>query len=201
MKKDIIIGIHSIIHACENPNRDLYEIIATEEGIDKIKKITPSFLKKIPDVPLTLVSSHKLQELAKIYCNDLDINYTRFPSGIFLLTNQIQAEGPHWILDQLDKERCLKILCLDGVTDVHNAAAILRTAAFYNADCVVVATKNNFGIGPNTSRIASGALEYVKIIKCSSLPKFLNSLKEKNISPIGFTEHTENTIQSIQKKT
>ncbi|EQC51205.1 RNA methyltransferase [Bacteriovorax sp. DB6_IX] len=97
------------------------------------------------------------------------------------------------IFDQIDSGRHIKILCLDGVTDVHNAAAIMRTAAFYDVDCIVIATKNNFGVGPSVARIASGALEYVKIVKCSSLPKFISALKKRGVEPIGLTEHTDDS--------
>ncbi len=62
---------------------------------------------------------------------------------------------------------------LDQITDVHNAAAIMRSAAFYGVDCVLISQKGNFGMGPNFARIASGALEYVKIIQFSPQTTFL----------------------------
>ena len=191
MEKDIIVGIHSIVHAVNNVSREIYELIATEEGVENLKKMGGLSHEKISELPIRLLSSHKLQEEAKKYYDNYGHHYNRVPSGVMLLTSPVEIETPAWINSEVESGRFLKILCLDGVTDVHNAAAIMRTAAFYDVDCVVVATKNNFGLGPSFSRIASGAVEYIKIVKCSSLPKFLSSLKKKGIEPIGLTEHTD----------
>jgi 23S rRNA (guanosine2251-2'-O)-methyltransferase len=191
MAKDLIVGVHSIAHAIKNPRRPVYEIIATEEGVENLTKMGGLTREEVAKVPVKLVAPHKLQELAKELYNELDFTYNRVPSGVLMVTESIEVESPNWIFDQIDSGRHIKILCLDGVTDVHNAAAIMRTAAFYDVDCIVIATKNNFGIGPSVARIASGALEYVKVVKCSSLPKFISALKKRNVEPIGLTEHTD----------
>ncbi len=191
MDRDIIVGIHSIAHAVQNPLRTIHQIVATEDGIDNLRKMGGVSNEVISKLPVQLVSTHKLQEDAKKHFEDLGFNYFRVPSGVFLITNPVEIEDPSWISGELQSGRHLKILCLDSVTDVHNAAAIMRTAAFYDVDCVVIASKNNFGLGPSFARIASGALEYVKVVRCASLPKFLSNLKKKDIRPVALTEHTE----------
>ena len=86
---------------------------------------------------------------------------------------------------------------MDQVTDVHNGAAILRTASFFGVDCVLVAMKGNFGRSPTFSRIASGSIEHVKIIKVASLPKTLNKLKDKKVLCIGLSEHAGAELEPI----
>ena len=93
-----------------------------------------------------------------------------------MVVDPIETYDLAWLYEEIDKSERYKILCLDQVTDVHNAAAIMRTAAFYNVNYIVFAVKNNFKLGPSTARIASGALEYINIVKCNSLPKFLSAL-------------------------
>jgi 23S rRNA (guanosine2251-2'-O)-methyltransferase len=191
MTKDLIVGVHSIVHAVRNKRRAVHEIIATEEGIENLSKMGGLTREEVAKCPVKLVAPHKLQELAKSLYDELGYTYNRVPSGVLMVTESIEVENPSWVFDQIDSGRHIKILCLDGVTDVHNAAAIMRTAAFYDVDCIVIATKNNFGIGPSVARIASGALEYVKVVKCSSLPKFISALKKRSVEPIGLTEHTD----------
>jgi 23S rRNA (guanosine2251-2'-O)-methyltransferase len=199
MEKDIIIGIHSIVHAVRNPKRNIIELVATEEGVDNLVKMGGMSREEVAKLAIKLVSPHKLQEDAKALYSLLGYQFNRVPSGAYMVTNPVEVESPTWIFDQLESGRHLKIVCLDGVTDVHNAAAIMRTAAFYDVDCIVIAMKNNFGSGPNMARIASGALEYVKIVKCSSLPKFLSALKKRGVEPVGLTEHTDaNEFEVIQ---
>ncbi len=189
--KDIVVGVHSIVHAVRNTERPVYEVVATDEGIDNLTKMGGLSREEIAKLPIKMVSSHLLQELAKEHYEDLGFTYNRVPSGVFLVTSPVEVYDPNWIFEQLSSGRHLKIVCLDGVTDVQNASAIMRTAAFYDVDCIVVATKNNFGLGPSVARIASGALEYVKIVKCSSLPKFIQALEKRDIHPIGLSEHAE----------
>lgn len=189
--KDIIVGIHSIVHAIRNPMREIFEVVATDEGIENLTKMGGMSREEVSRIPIRMVSSHLLQELGKEYYDRLGFQFNRIPSGVYLVTNPVELLDPNWIFDQIKSGRFLKILCLDGVTDVQNASAIMRTAAFYDVDCIVVATKNNFGLGPSVARIASGALEYVKIVKCSSLPKFIQGLEKRDIFPIGLSEHAE----------
>lgn len=191
---DIVVGVHSIVHAVRNKSRPVYEIVATEEGLENLNKMGGLSREEIAKLPVKLVSNHLIQELGKKHYDQLGFQFNRIPSGVFLVTSPVETYDTNWIFEQLKSGRHLKIICLDGVTDVQNASAIMRTAAFYDVDCVVVATKNNFGLGPSVARIASGALEYVKIVKCSSLPKFIAGLEKRDIHPVGLTEHAEEEI-------
>ncbi|POB13327.1 RNA methyltransferase [Halobacteriovorax sp. DA5] len=191
MEQDIIVGVHSIVHAIRNPKRKTIELVACEEGIDKLYKMGGIKKQELDGIKVKLVSSHKVQELAKELYTEQEFQYSRVPSGVFLLTSQKEILETKPLFDSIDNVEEVKILCLDGVTDVHNAGAIMRTAAFYNVTHIVFAVKNNFNIGPSMARIASGALEYIDIVKCNSLPKFLSALIKRNVTPIGLTEHTD----------
>lgn len=191
MEKDIIVGVHSIVHAIRNPQRQVVELIACEEGLEKLDKMGGLKKKELEGLTIKLVSSHKVQELAKAVYAQEDFLYSRVPSGVYLITSKKEILEPKPLFDAIDAGEDVRILCLDGVTDVHNAGAIMRTAAFYNVNYIVFAVKNNFSLGPSTARIASGALEYINIVKCNSLPKFLSALIKRGVTPIGLTEHTD----------
>ena len=75
MEKDIIVGIHSIAHAIENTKRSIHELMATEEGIDNLRKMGGVSNEKISSLPVKLVSSHKLQEDAKRLYEDMGYYY------------------------------------------------------------------------------------------------------------------------------
>ncbi len=191
MERDIIVGVHSIVHAIRNSERQIIELVACEEGLEKLDKMGGLKKKELEGIKIKLVSSHKVQELAKSIYAEEDFLYSRVPSGVFLLTSKKDILETKPLFDDIDAGNEVRILCLDGVTDVHNAGAIMRTAAFYNVNYIVFAVKNNFNLGPSTARIASGALEYINIVKCNSLPKFLSALIKRGVTPVGLTEHTE----------
>lgn len=195
MEQDLVVGIHSIAEAIKNPARTIIELVGTKEGIDELKKRQVR-IDKIPSDKVQIVDSHKVQEYAKKWYQQLDYEFSRVPSGVYLVCTSVEQFEPTWLYDQLLKGEPINILALDQVTDVHNAAAIMRTASFYGIDCILISMKGNFGAGPNFSRIASGAVEHVKVVRCSSLTKTLTKLVEMKVNVIGLSEHaTENELK------
>jgi len=197
--KDLIVGVHSIAEAIKNPNRNIYKIVATEDGLTELRKRGGIDSKKIEELPVQLVAPHKLQEDAKLLYNEMGLTFNRVPSQIFLICNEIETYDVTWVYDRLLDGKKLKVLCLDQVTDVHNGAAVMRTAAFYGVDCIVVAMKGNFGTGPSFARIASGASEFVNVVKCSSLSKFITKIQKMGVTCVGFSEHATIEASEIDK--
>ncbi len=194
-EKELIVGIHSIYEAIKNPNRFNKEIFATKEGIDEFRKKCPLKSDELAKVTINLIESHALQEKAKRIYESLELEYQRVPSQIMLMTDFLNEFDSSWVYEQIQSRIPLKILALDQVTDVHNGAAILRTAAFYGVDCVIISHRGTFGTGPSFSRIASGATEHIKIIKCSSLVKTLQKLIDLKVTVIGMSEHASENLE------
>jgi 23S rRNA (guanosine2251-2'-O)-methyltransferase len=192
-EKDLVVGIHSIAEVINTHSREILKLVATKEGLEELKKRGKVRIDQIPGHLIEIVGSHELQELGKREYMDLELEFSRIPSQIFLITSPLITEEPTWLYSQIKLHEKYKILALDQVTDVHNAAAIMRTASFYDVNCVLVSAKGNFGMGPNFSRIASGATEHLKIVKCASLPKILTKLEESNVMVIGLSEHASDT--------
>lgn len=196
MDHDMIIGIHSIAEALKNPERAIFEIVATTEGLEDLKKRGGLKNSDIPTEKVRIVEGHALQEEAKLIYRDLDLEFQRVPSQIFLLVSPIHIYEPTWLYQQLESRIPIRILALDQVTDAHNGAAIMRTAAFYGVDAILISAKGSFGTGPGFSRIASGAAEHVKIVRCSALPKTLTKLKELGAQCIGLSEHATGNLEN-----
>lgn len=189
--RDLIIGIHGIACALKNKAKTIYSIVATEEGLDELQKKGGIRRSDIPSDKLKLLSSHALQEEAKKISMDLDYEFQRVPSQIFMVTRAQEVYDSGDLIQELQNKESVKILCLDQVTDIHNGAAILRTAAFFNIDALVISSKNTFSLSPSFYRLASGAVEYVKIYRASNLSRFVTQLKDAGILTIGLSEHAD----------
>lgn len=187
--KDVIIGIHGIKAAIENPERTGKSLYFTSEG----KKEFSPLIAKL-DGSAYEVGPHELQERAKDLFEEGGFQYSRVPSGAFLICDPLKQYDSSWIFETLLMKDSFKILCLDSITDVYNGAAIMRTAAFYGVDAIVVATRGHFGVSPGFSRIASGAIEYIKIVKVSSLPKFLAKIQKQGVCCVGLSEHESEAL-------
>lgn len=184
---ELIIGIHSIKAALSNPRRTNRQIFLTEEADTELLKMIPSTVEK------NVYSSHKLQEIAKTYFKKLDLEYQRIPGGAFLISEELPEIDMNDFYEFV-AEGSKKILCLDQISDVHNGGAILRTAAFYGVDAVILPSKKSFRYTPGYFRIASGAHEYLKLVQVQNLSKTLRKLKDLQTTVIGLSEHAEVTL-------
>ncbi len=195
---DIVIGIHSIAELLKAKKRSVIHLFGTAEAFEDLKKRENVHVKNFlsPEQIITK-SLHDVQEEAKKWFKKYDYEYQRVPSNIFAIAEPVVYRDLTWLYDQMIKRDHFKLLVLDQVTDAHNGAAITRTAAFYGVDGILISSKGNFGIGPGFHRIASGASEYVEIIKSSGLPKALTKLSDMGVQIIGFSEHAKENIGDL----
>lgn len=187
---DLIFGLHSIAAALTNSRREHIKLVATDEGLmelSKKHKINPKQIK----VQVELLSSHQLQENAKKLCHYMDVEFTRVPSQIYLQTSKLET---YQIQDFLKIPK-VKLLALDQITDVHNGAAILRTASFYGVTGVLIPSEKSFGLTPSFYRIASGATEYINLIRVNSLSRAVSQLNEAGFNTVGLSEHSSENLK------
>ncbi|HXH32080.1 MAG TPA: RNA methyltransferase [Bacteriovoracaceae bacterium] len=186
---DLIFGLHSIAAALTNPRRVHQKLVATDEGLVELSrkhKINPKTLK----VEIEILSSHQLQENAKKLCNFLDLEFYRVPSGIYLQTSPIET----YSVNEFLRNPQARLLALDQITDVHNGAAILRSACFYGVTAVLIPSEKSFGLTPSFYRIASGAVEYVNLIRVTSLSRAVGQLNDAGYTTVGLSEHSSENL-------
>ncbi len=185
---DLIFGLHSIAAALTNTRRVHQKLVATDEGLAELQRkhrINPKNL----NVKIEILSSHSLQEQAKKLCMHMDLEFTRVPSGVYLQTSPLET----FTIQEFLNDPNARLLALDQITDVHNGAAILRTACFYGVTGVLIPSEKSFGLTPSFYRIASGAVEYVNLIRVNSLSRAVGQMNDAGFTTVGLSEHsTEN---------
>jgi TrmH RNA methyltransferase len=82
------------------------------------------------------------------------------------------AEAKRWAAERKP------LLVLDGIGNPHNLGAIVRTAAFFGLDRIVI-SDHPAQAGPSEAsyRVAEGGMEHVRLYRASGLPKVLQQLK------------------------
>lgn len=186
---ELIFGLHSIAAALKNPGRVHQKLVATDEGLSELQKkhqISPRNL----NVKVELLSSHQLQESGKKFCMQMDVEFTRVPSQVFLVTSPLQTYEIREFLTRPNS----RLLALDQITDVHNGAAILRSACFYGINGVLIPSARSFGLTPSFYRIASGATEYVNLIRVNSLSRAVGQLNQAGYMTVGLSEHSSENL-------
>lgn len=90
------------------------------------------------------------------------------------------------------------VLVLDQITDPHNAGAILRTAAAFGADAVVMTERHAPEIAGVAAKAASGGLEHVPIIKVVNLARALEQLGEMGYLRLGLDSDAQTSLAKVQ---
>lgn len=190
---EVIVGQHSIAHALKNIKRPVKTVFGTAESLKELRKnATFDNFKEL--------SVHDLQTQAKKYIEKTGFRYSRIPTNLFLVTQKLPEFSHLDFYEDVENSENYSMLILDQISDVHNGAAILRSAAFFGVNTIVVSGKNSFGLSPSFTRIASGAYEYVNILQVNSIAKFIPKLKEKGVEVIGFSEHATSAVPETANK-
>ena len=86
------------------------------------------------------------------------------------------------ILEQAkEKNKDPFILILDGIEDTHNLGAIIRTAEAAGIDGIIIPKRRAASVNSTVSKVACGALEYMKIARVNNINDAINKLKENGI--------------------
>ena len=201
MSTEIIIGMHSIIEAIKNPGRGDFNLYMTNEGAEKLKKEFSQIYEKVQKENIKLFNNnHDFQTCSKKIFTSFGFKPVRVMNGVLLTTSSRQFIQVGEVFDKLKDRSDLKVVCLDQVTDPQNSAAVVRTAAFYGVDYLILPGKSSSAHSPAFYRTASGGAEHLKIIYVNNLSRFITRCNELGAACIGFSEHDKIETQKPDVK-
>ncbi len=121
-------------------------------------------------IPIQRVSPKELEKLAQG-------EETR---GVLLIREEETSNviNLDFFLRSLRRDTAL-VLILDGITDPHNLGAVLRSAAQFNADLVIVPSNRSIKDSDIVSRTSAGASIYVPITSETNLVRSIDKLKKE----------------------
>ncbi len=73
------------------------------------------------------------------------------------------------------------ILILDGIEDTHNLGAIIRTAETAGVHGIIIPKRRAAQVNSTVSKVASGALAYMKIARVNNITDTITKLKDKGV--------------------
>jgi 23S rRNA (guanosine2251-2'-O)-methyltransferase len=90
-------------------------------------------------------------------------------------------------------------LALDSLQDPHNVGAIFRTAAFFGVQGIMLTQERSAPLSAAAYDVASGGLEYVPFTLQTNLQRGFEVAKEAGLWILGTSEHSPDSLSSIQK--
>ncbi len=100
-------------------------------------------------------------------------------------------------LEEMLKEKNGLIVVLDGLKDVHNLGAIIRTAECAGVDGIIYRKHGSVKVNDTVAKVASGALERVKIAEVTNIVQTLKYFKEKGYWVVGSDGKAKTSYESL----
>ena len=181
-----IIGQHAVFEALKNPRRKVLKVFLTEESKKSIHRKSPK-INLLSNVKVFFKTKKELDK----YSTKENLIHQGFVAEIEHLKKPVLKE---FIKDKKE----ITFVCLDGVSDPRNIGSLIRSAASFNIDGIIIKERHF----PNESKLmyksASGAMEHMKIFEVSNINSTLKNLKDKNFWIYGFDGNGNKNFTDIK---
>ena len=183
-----IVGKHAVLEALKNPRRKVLRIFLTEESKKNIHRESQN-QNLLNNVKVYFKNKKELDK----YTGKEDIIHQGYVAEVEHLDSLVIKE---FIKNKTD----LTFACLDEVTDPRNIGSIIRSAASFNLDGIIIKERHF----PEESKLmyksASGCMEFINIFKVSNINTTLKFLREKNFWVYGFDSKSNKSFTDIDWK-
>jgi len=182
----LIVGQHAVIEALRNPKRKVLKVFLTEESKKNIHRKNPK-KNVLEDVKVYFKSKKELD---------------KYTSKDQMMHGGYIAEVEH--LDQLELKEFIKgksnltFVCIDEVTDPRNIGSLIRSAASFGIDGLIVKERQFPSDSKLMYKAASGCMEHLNIFEVSNINSTLKNLREKNFWVYGFDARGDKNFTKVK---
>ncbi len=190
--------MHYASQPAESPNlifgtRAIIETIKAGKPIDKIfidKSARTALHQELlallrqQQIPYSQVPTIKLDRLTR----------KNHQGAVALLSPIDFAPLSHVVQASYEQGKTPLILLLDGITDMKNFGAIVRTAACTGVDAVVIPTQGSASLGGDAMKTSAGALSHVPICRVIHLKEAIQYLQASGLQVLACHEKAGGTL-------
>jgi 23S rRNA (guanosine2251-2'-O)-methyltransferase len=177
-------GLHAVREAWLNPARKCFRLLMTEAAQESLTALfDETTAKDIVRPTPKVVAREALDALLPEGSVHQGVVLDAAPLPELTLT------------DLLEKTPSLIVL-LDQVTDPHNVGAILRSAAAFGAEAVIMTERNAPQATGVMGKVACGGMEHVALISVTNLARTLETLGEAGFTRVGLAEEGEQDLSA-----
>lgn len=167
MSDEIIYGKNSVTEALISENREINKIIISksihcDNKLNKIKE-----LAREKGIVFQFAGREKFQPYDEFNHQGV----IAFVAPIEYMELEDFLEKPH---------QNSSVVILDGVEDVHNLGAIIRTCVCAGVEAVIIPSRRNVQVNFVVEKISAGAVNHIPIIKVNSLVNAVQKMKESD---------------------
>ncbi len=175
-----LYGPHAVFAALGNPRRRSRRLLITEAAAE-------THGRRLAELDGPQAETASREEIERL------LPAGAVHQGIALAADLLPDPDLDEILASLPQGRGL-VVVLDQVTDPHNVGAILRSAAAFGADAVLLPDRHAPGTTGVLAKAASGALDLVPLAHVVNLARELDRLKEAGFWCVGLDSEAQQTV-------
>jgi 23S rRNA (guanosine2251-2'-O)-methyltransferase len=172
MKKTtfLIVGKHAVVEALKNPKRKIEKVFVTEDAQKNLNRENQT-LNLFKNIHVFYKSRRELDNI----CGRDEVAH----QGLVAEAEQLEDLTLKDYIEEKDKKN-INFIALEEVTDPRNIGSIIRSAASFNIDGIIVKDRSFPLKSKSLYRSASGGTEHVNIFKESNINTSLKYLKSQN---------------------
>lgn len=181
----LIFGVHAAEAALSNPARVIARVLVTDNGENRLK-----------DAIAGRIARGDALRVERVMPRDLDrlLGADTVHQGVLVETEQLPEPTLEDFADAPGQPGPL--IVLDQVTDPHNVGAVLRSAAVFGAQGLIMTRRNSPPLGGALAKTASGALEHVPVLLVPNLARALAELGELAFRRIGLDGEGDRIVEA-----
>jgi len=182
-----IVGKHPVIEALKNKRRKVLRVFLTEESKKTIHRENQK-KNLLDDIKVYFKTKKELDKYTKEQITHqgyvAEVEHLDYPSLKEFIINKDN----------------LNLVCLDEVTDPRNIGSIIRSAASFNIDGIIVKERHFQDESKLLYKSASGCMELMNIFQVANINSTIKYLREKNFWVYAFETGASKEITDIKWK-
>ena len=189
MKSFWIYGLHPVAHVLNNRMGDVERLLVNANSLAKLQEMVakPSDLKSLS---VNIAKSN----------SEFERKYPNVPhQNCLALVKSKEFLSIDELLIKISNHQSGKVIILDQINDPHNLGAIIRSAATFKLDGIILSERACPEINSDVVyKCASGGVEYLDIISVTNIAQTIQTLKKNDIWCFGLDEGGQNNISCLQ---
>jgi 23S rRNA (guanosine2251-2'-O)-methyltransferase len=182
-----IYGQHAVLAAVANPRRRCRRLIATPATVAILTAAAERATPARP--PIEALDRRDLEKL---------LPPGAVHQGMALLGEPLQEPDLGDVLDHLDDGVDARLVVLDQASDPRNVGAVIRSAAAFGARAVIVQERHSPEATGALAKAASGALEFVSLIRVTNIARSLETMKQAGFWCLALDASAPRTVAEVR---
>jgi 23S rRNA (guanosine2251-2'-O)-methyltransferase len=167
----LIAGKHAVTEALKNPDRKVLRVFLTEDSKKTLNRENQSY-NLLKNIKIFYKNKKELDRL----CSKEQISH----QGLIAEVEHKEALSLKEYIENTKDKKNLTFVVLEEVTDPRNIGSIIRSAASFNIDGLIVKERSFPSESKLLYKSSSGCIEHMNIFEVSNLSSTLKYLKTRN---------------------